>query len=116
MWPFHTGIANQIRSLIIINIIKHTNSFPIFDFRPPIFHNSNPAGPLTNKLKYFLVCLDFAELSEFFGVSYCTAQSQFPCRIILRRVNLPAESYFAESISLQYHTTVSQSPCSIILR
>ena len=42
---------------------------------------------------------------------YCTsAQSQSPRCIILRRVNLPALSYWAESISLQYITAQSQSP------
>ena len=66
-------------------------------FEPP-FHNSKLTGPLTNRLKYFRFWLKVIQIF-LFSPQYYTTDSQSHLSIIMPRVNLPAVSYYAESIS-----------------
>ena len=81
----------------------------IFD----LFSSIEPAWATNQWVKIFLILLKISQSSSNFS-GYHTAQSQYPHRIILRRVNIPTGSSCAESISPQDHTVQSQYPHRII--
>ena len=78
-------------------------------FFTKIVSSFKPAWAADQCFKMFSILVKFSpsytSYTNFSG--YHTAQSPSPCSIILRRVNLPTVTYYAESISLQYHTAQS---------
>ena len=49
------------------------------DFRTLFFHDSNPSGPLINRVKYFIIRFQFHQDVQFDSTVWCTPQVGLAC-------------------------------------